>query len=73
MRGNIKNILVSIVIVAYNHKKYVCNTIQSVINQTYQNWKLIIIDDGLTDKIRDVIESFCMMIELNFLCKKIME
>lgn len=53
-----KNILVSIVMASYNHEEYVAEAIQSVIGQTYQNWELIIIDDGSTDKTRDVIESF---------------
>lgn len=43
------NSLVSILIPAYNHEKYVQNTIKSIINQTYQNIELIIIDDGSKD------------------------
>ena len=43
------NSLVSVLIPAYNHEKYVQETIQSIINQTYQNIELIIIDDGSKD------------------------
>lgn len=52
--------LVTIVIPCYNHAKYVQDSIRSVINQTYVNIELIIIDDGSTDqsvnKIKEIME-----------------
>lgn len=52
--------LVSVVIPSYNHENFVQDSIQSVIDQTYQNIELIIIDDGSKDnsivKIREMIE-----------------
>jgi glycosyltransferase involved in cell wall biosynthesis len=41
--------LVSIIMPSYNTAQYIVETIQSVINQTYQNWELIIVDDCSTD------------------------
>lgn len=41
--------LVSVVIPCYNHEKFVQESIKSVINQTYKNIELIIIDDGSID------------------------
>lgn len=51
--------MVSVVIPCYNHERFVQDSIQSVIDQTYQNIELIIIDDGSKDssveKIQEMI------------------
>ncbi len=49
---------VSIIMPAYNAEKYIGEAIQSVIAQTYNDWELIIVDDGSTDNTRDVIKSY---------------
>lgn len=41
--------LVSVLIPAYNHEKYVQETIRSIIKQTYSNIELLVLDDGSTD------------------------
>lgn len=55
--------LVSIVIPSYNHEKYVEQAIMSVVNQTYNNIELIIIDDGSKDKSPDLINKLISEID----------
>ena len=43
------NSLVSVIIPAYNHENYVQDTIKSIIEQSYQNIELIVVDDGSKD------------------------
>lgn len=50
--------LVSVCIPAYNHEKYIAETIESVINQDYMNLELIIINDGSKDKTDEVIKKY---------------
>lgn len=50
--------LVSIVIAAYNIEKYVSQTIESALNQTYKNIEVIIVNDGSTDGTSNIIETY---------------
>lgn len=52
-----KEPLVSIVMTNYNHDNFVKESIEAVLNQTYRNFQLIIIDDGSTDRSPEVIGS----------------
>ena len=49
---------VSVVMASYNHEKYVAETIESVLSQTYQDWEFIITDDGSRDGTVDVMKRF---------------
>ncbi|MBX3084413.1 MAG: glycosyltransferase [Anaerolineae bacterium] len=48
----------SICIPIYNHGAYIADTIQSVLNQTYQNFEIVIADNASTDNSVEVIERF---------------
>jgi glycosyltransferase involved in cell wall biosynthesis len=50
--------LVSIITPTYNHEKYILDCIRSVEGQTYANWEMLIVNDGSTDRTREVIESY---------------
>lgn len=52
------NNIVSIVMPAYNCDSFIKQSIESVINQTYKNWELIIINDCSTDKTEEIIKSY---------------
>jgi len=50
--------MISIVIPAYNAGKYIEECLNSVLNQTFQDWECIIVNDGSTDNTLAIIESF---------------
>ena len=52
------NPLISVVIPAYNHERFVGAAIESVLDQSVDDLELIIVDDGSTDKTADVIQSY---------------
>ena len=50
--------LVSVVIPSYNHGQFIGRALQSVLDQIYSNWEVIVIDNNSTDNTDDVIASF---------------
>ena len=50
--------LVSIIIPVYNASNYLNVTIKTVLDQTYENWELILIDDASTDKSVEIISKY---------------
>ena len=63
---NNSNPLVSVVIPCYNHEQFVKDTIQSVIDQNYENIELIIIDDGSKDSSVEKIQEMVGACEQRF-------
>lgn len=52
------NKLVSIIIPSYNHASFLIDRLESVINQTYSNFEIIILDDASTDDTKSIIEKY---------------
>ena len=52
------NNLISVVIPVYNTEKYLRESIESVLNQTYRHFELIIVNDGSTDSSKDIIDEY---------------
>ena len=50
--------LVSIIMPCYNAERYIAQSIESVLAQTYTNWELLITDDGSTDKSVEIISKY---------------
>ena len=49
---------ISIVIPSYNHARYITKAIDSIINQTFLNWEVIVVDNYSTDETDSVLESY---------------
>lgn len=50
--------LISIITPTYNCGKFIGETIESVINQTYENWEMIIVDDCSKDNTNDIVNKY---------------
>lgn len=51
--------LISVIVPCYNAEKTIDRCVQSVLNQSYSDWELIIVDDGSKDKSRNLIAQWC--------------
>ena len=51
--------LISIIIPSFNSENFISQTLESVLSQTYKKWECIIVDDGSTDKTKNLVNEFC--------------
>ena len=56
--GKVVDGLVSIIMPSWNTGRFIEETIQSVLAQTYTNWELLIVDDCSTDNTDEIVASF---------------
>lgn len=49
---------ISVIVPVYKVERYIRNCIESVINQTYSNWELILVDDGSPDKCGEICDEY---------------
>ena len=50
--------LISVLMSVYNSEKSLDESIESIINQTYRNFELLLIDDGSTDKSWEILQKY---------------
>ncbi len=59
--------LVSIIMPSYNTAKYICESIESVLSQTYKNWEIIIVDDCSTDDTDSIVAHYLSDKRINYM------
>lgn len=57
---------VSVIITVFNGEKYVRETLQSLLNQDYQNLEIIVIDDGSADSTSQIVQNFPAKIDYEY-------
>jgi len=50
--------VISVVMTAYNAEAHISQAIQGILGQTEPDWELIVVDDGSTDRTREIVEGF---------------
>ncbi|WMI68458.1 glycosyltransferase family 2 protein [Mangrovimonas sp. YM274] len=58
MKRNSEVGLISIVIPAYNREKLISQTLDSILEQSFQNWECLVVDDGSTDFTNSIVKSY---------------
>lgn len=58
---------ITVILINFNQSKYLKDSVESVLNQSYKNFELIIIDNGSTDNSKKIIESFLDDNRINYL------
>lgn len=63
--------LISVIIPIYNSEKYLKRCIESVLNQTYKNLEILLVDDGSTDTSLEICKNYELLDKrVKVFCKK---
>jgi hypothetical protein len=57
---------VSVIIHTYNNEKFIAETVESVLNQTYKDYEIIVVDDGSADGTRDALVPYMQKIRYHY-------
>lgn len=57
-KGPENMVLISVIMPAYQTREHIGDSIESVLMQTFSNWELIIVDDGSTDDLADIVRTY---------------
>lgn len=52
--------LISVIVPCYNVEEFIQNTVECILNQTYVNWELILVDDGSKDRTPQLLDTYAM-------------
>ena len=52
--------LISIIVPCYNVEEFIKDTVECILNQTYKNWELILVDDGSKDHTPQLLDAYAM-------------
>lgn len=52
------NPIISIIVPVYNGDKYLSRCVDSILNQTFHDWELLLVDDGSTDKSGEICDEY---------------
>lgn len=60
----------TVLVVTYNRAKFIRKCLDSIFNQTYKNFELVVVDDGSTDNTKEIIDEYKKMYKFRYYYKK---
>tara|TARA_Y100001960_G_C14575645_1_gene778092 strand:- start:48 stop:461 length:414 start_codon:yes stop_codon:yes gene_type:complete len=70
MKDDLSKISIDIILPNYNSELYISETISSVINQTFKNWKLIIVDGNSNSETKNILKNYNKYQNINIIWLK---